>query len=821
MKHILTLLSLVLFCFQGQTQSPKKVFIEGFSQASCGACLFYNFNYNDLLQANEDKVVALKYQIAWPDIDQMNLDNPEEVDERLIYYYGENYDLNRIPVSTIDGILIPDDCNRWEGCPHCLDQSEITAANTPTSSFDLVVNGDYDSGMLTVTGSLTATEAISGDFKLRLALAEQTIYLEDIAEGTIVEGIPGQAIREQEFYDVLKKFVGGSQGIELSDSWAIGDSYVINETLDVSDLSIYEFTELEIVAFVQNDSDQVVLQAENDRSLSLSTPYQNNASLLRVELTEEPLCIGSDVTSSARLKIRNGGNSIMTSADISISVNGGPVQLTPWSGSLGILESMYIEVPFNFIVAPTNSVEVTILNPNGQMDENISDGTLTGELNYVEIDDNFVTLELFTDQWPDDISWRFSDDAGNVLIERETGHYLRRLDFSSQILYMPSDGCYSFTIDDEKEDGLCCTGSTNGYYRVKDPQGNILFEGDKYEETETNYITLNGGDVIINNAVIVDYSSGEVLTCEESSLTSVLTVQNQSTDLITSVDIESFANGISIGTDSWVGSIEPFELVDISLEKIALSADTDMTYSITMVNGVNDVYADGNDYNEFFKISADAAKELTMTLNTDCFPEENTWEIINSSGEVVMSGGPYEGQENTMIVESFFLSSSDCYEFVFTDSYGDGLYASQWNECSIDGNLSLVDDSGTVIYYNDGSYALITVEVNYLNPASESVEFNYEMEVGVDDSILENSLSISPNPTSNKIFVDFELGVKTDMIVTIHDMMGAEVKTINLGSLHSGVHKKEINLNELASGIYMIQLNVSDSSISKKIVLTK
>jgi len=810
-----------LICNIGNAQSEKKVFIEAFSQASCGACLFYNFGFNDLLAENEDKVVALRYQIAWPETDQMNLDNPVEVDDRLVYYYGPGYDLSRIPVSTIDGNLIPDDCSRWEGCPFCLDQVEIDEANTPTSAFDLMVTGVYDSGTITITGSLTANENITGDLRLRMAIAEQTIYVEDIEEGTIEEGIPNSTSRELEFYDILKKFVGGSEGIDISDTWTAGETYTINETIDVSDLNIYEFTELEIVAFVQNDSNFEVLQAAKDDNMSLATPYQNNAALLRVVLTEEPLCIGEIATASARLKIRNGGNVEMTSADISISVNGSTAQIIPWTGNLAILESMYVEVPFLFAVADVNNVEVTILNPNGQADENSDDNTLSGQINYAQVDNNFVTLELFTDQWPDDTSWQFLDEAGNVLIEAVLGTYIRRLELNTHRLYMPSDGCYSFVINDVTEDGICCVGSTNGYYRIKDNLGNILFEGAEFGAGETNFITLIGGEVVMNNAIIIDYTSGEVINCEESSLTAVVTIQNQSSNTISSVDIESFANGNSLGVQNWSGSIEPFQTANVNLDMIELSEDTEMTYSITAVNDVEDVYAVGNDYSEIFKISADAANELTMTLMTDCFPEENTWSIVNSALDTVMQGGPYPGLEDTTVVESFTLPSNDCYEFIFTDSYGDGLYASQWNECSIDGSLTLVDAFGTTIYSNDGSYSLITIEVNYLNPASESVDFNYDMAVGITKALNEQSFSVNPNPSSGDVTVSFDLEKETDVNVTVHDMLGNKLRDMSFDQLNGGQHQQKIELSDLSNGVYILTLQTKSGAYSKKILVSK
>ena len=40
----------------------------------------------------------------------------------------------------------------------------------------------------------------------------------------------------------------------------------------------------------------------------------------------------------------------------------------------------------------------------------------------------------------------------------------------------------------------------------------------------------------------------------------------------------------------------------------------------------------------------------------------------------------------------------DCYNFIINDSYGDGMYGSQWGSCSVDGDYTITDVlSGTVL----------------------------------------------------------------------------------------------------------------------------
>ena len=79
MKKIFTLafgLGIAAISF-GQTQ--RMVLTEEFTNASCGPCAGQNPAYNELLQANSSKIVAIKYQVNFPGVDPMNAQTQSEV----------------------------------------------------------------------------------------------------------------------------------------------------------------------------------------------------------------------------------------------------------------------------------------------------------------------------------------------------------------------------------------------------------------------------------------------------------------------------------------------------------------------------------------------------------------------------------------------------------------------------------------------------------------------------------------------------------------------------------------------------------------------
>ncbi|OWY22635.1 T9SS C-terminal target domain-containing protein [Sphingobacteriales bacterium UPWRP_1] len=65
--------------------------------------------------------------------------------------------------------------------------------------------------------------------------------------------------------------------------------------------------------------------------------------------------------------------------------------------------------------------------------------------------------------------------------------------------------------------------------------------------------------------------------------------------------------------------------------------------------------------------------QLTVTVKTDQYPDETTWNLINyATGAVLASGGPYAAA-NTTYTEDVCVSNSATVQFEIFDAYGDGI----------------------------------------------------------------------------------------------------------------------------------------------------
>ncbi len=82
---------------------------------------------------------------------------------------------------------------------------------------------------------------------------------------------------------------------------------------------------------------------------------------------------------------------------------------------------------------------------------------------------------------------------------------------------------------------------------------------------------------------------------------------------------------------------------------------------------------------------------VNISITFDNYPEETSWQITNSGGSVVASGGTYGSQADgsTLNIEECLVDG--CYDFTISDSYGDGI-------CCTYGNGSYaVSEGGTTV----------------------------------------------------------------------------------------------------------------------------
>ncbi|MBL4585730.1 MAG: zinc-dependent metalloprotease, partial [Flavobacteriales bacterium] len=189
----------------------------------------------------------------------------------------------------------------------------------------------------------------------------------------------------------------------------------------------------------------------------------------------------------------------------------------------------------------------------------------------------------------------------------------------------------------------------------------------------------------------------------QTDFTPNITLTNFGSTTLTSVQISYYIDANAPTTYNWTGSLAQNASVSFNLPGMTTTNGAH-TFTATTVSGTlntnNTDQETSNDQSTSGFNVGTSGTAVTLTLDLDCYGSETSWEIRNSNNQVMASGGPYVDNVNgQQIVEGFCLADG-CYDFIIADSYlpdGDGMYGSQWNGCSINGNYQIVDGSNATL----------------------------------------------------------------------------------------------------------------------------
>ncbi|MFT4846889.1 MAG: hypothetical protein ACI9CP_000760 [Cryomorphaceae bacterium] len=463
-------------------QSERLVLSEEGTNASCGPCAAQNPSFNALLDNNTDNVISIKYQWYFPGFDPMHEHNPDEANARLAYY-----GINGVPTATIDGV-IPDVSPSYAGAPGAFSQGLFDDASAMPASFDIDVDFTVSYSEINVNATATCTQDASGDLRMRIVVIEKAI---------IFDQAPGSN-GELDFYNVMKKFLPGTNGLSMASSYASGDEFLASESWDLS--NIYDIEQLAVVVFIQDDNTKEVLQAGYAPAGEFIAEAEYDAAGLSINNIAGENC---SPTVSPSVTIRNWGSETLTSLDIEYTIAGESNTIN-WTGSLEFFETE--EVELGEIATPTAQAEdlvVVLSNPNGQEDGNAVNDEVEATIANVAQAGTEIEVSITTDNYAEETYWRIVDQDENVIAEggntwvgttnigigagaptEAAGTYSSNQTYDTPVTIPAGVECYSFEIYDYWGDGICCQYG-NGSYEVVDlGTSETILEGGSFSAEE-------------------------------------------------------------------------------------------------------------------------------------------------------------------------------------------------------------------------------------------------------------------------------------------------------------------------------------------------
>jgi hypothetical protein len=303
------------------------------------------------------------------------------------------------------------------------------------------------------------------------------------------------------------------------------------------------------------------------------------------------------------------------------------------------------------------------------------------------------------------------------------------------------------------------------------------------------YPTITGLDNAndVNLRSIADVEA----TCA-SSVSPSINIQNLGQNEITSVDIAYDVNGGTPQTYTWTGSLTSLQSTDIELPEIDFTPQATNTINASVAN---DDLNDNNQTSTSFDGATQTAGTIDLTITTDNYPEEFSWEFRDSAGTVLESESYNSNTGDGVTFEYSFNFDDDCITFSAFDSYGDGICCAYG-----EGGIELKDANGVVVYPYNGDYG-----------SGFSVQFDSDGVLGLGDNSLA-TVNLYPNPTSD--------------VLTVSNVENATIEIYNiLGQvmiIKTNISNQEtIDVSGFAAGAYMAKISNAGVTTTKKFVVIK
>jgi hypothetical protein len=281
------------------------------------------------------------------------------------------------------------------------------------------------------------------------------------------------------------------------------------------------------------------------------------------------------------------------------------------------------------------------------------------------------TLTLLTDCWGGEVSWEILDSGGNQIATNPIA-YGNQTTYTYDGCMVPG-ACYTFIIYDSFGDGLSGIASgcaIDGNYYMTDDDGTILFQ-----MGAPNYGSM------ASHSFCLGISS---VDCDDPGACNFNPLATGNSECLY-LDACGFCggSGVSDCMDALACNFNPLATCDNGT-----CVFPGCTNSLACNYDPNAGCDDGS--------CIVPGATPTLTLLTDCWGDEVSWELLDAGGAVIATN-PFAYGNQTTYLYDFCLEQGECYTFNIYDSFGDGL-AGIASGCAIDGNYFLTADDGSIIF---------------------------------------------------------------------------------------------------------------------------
>ncbi|MCB0771173.1 MAG: T9SS type A sorting domain-containing protein [Flavobacteriales bacterium] len=279
-------------------------------------------------------------------------------------------------------------------------------------------------------------------------------------------------------------------------------------------------------------------------------------------------------------------------------------------------------------------------------------------------------------------------------------------------------------------------------------------------------------------------------------------LHNMGTSTLTSATLTLMEGSTTLSTVNWSGSLARWGTTNVEFPGVEISGPTEVHALVSMPNGVTDEHLEGDEQEMSLDIAPSAeTATIEFQIRTDQYASETTWKLYNSNNQVVQQDPPGNYANNTTYNYTWNLNPMECYRMEVLDSYGDGLC------CAYGQGFWKLRSNGNIVA--EGA------EFGGVDKAP----FETGLATTVVENVLENGLSVFPNPTAGELTVRMDLPSATVVNMTVVNVLG-EVVSQQAQGFGSGTQQVTMDLSDLAQGSYFLNIVADGMTATRKVTIT-
>ncbi len=537
------------------------------------------------------------------------------------------------------------------------------------------------------------------------------------------------------------------------------------------------------------------------------------------------------ISTSPAIEVTNQGHQSIAHATATCYINGLLQSTIRWEGQVIPFDTFTLAFP-EITISEAANVLVRIDSVNGVIDDHMADNKVSAQFIPAPArTQNRMQLELKTNTLPEGVYWEVtnSDSAvlykgGNATVigkEDDGGTYTGSNTVYTIPIPLPGDGCYAFSIYD-------INGMNAGvaYYKITGVSGELIAIGEPGPYYGHELFNIQqASQPIPNNGAINKVHGLPDAFCSQQAYPFSIDLLNLGEANITNAEIEILESNQLVSSVPWSGDIQPGEQANIAFPALTFDAGDDIVIRIASINGSADAYTYQNEWAIDLPHHTSADDVISMKIKLDPWAYENYWQLTNSSGDVLYSGGntnvgpdggglknatsadPGAYSLGALVKVDFQLPDiHDCYSFLLVDSYGNGMYSGAY--------VTFTEKkTGKLIYSKEYTYSIPFAEEEVLievDPTTVSTQ-----PVSTFDGFL-----VYPNPLDGTLNLSFESKHTMPLTISVINGMGQAILTLPEVILSAGDINYAIDLPDLPSGIYTVRVVSGHEFWTRKVVVT-